>query len=190
MAARFSIVQMSLIFARPLGRSLLAGIGLAACAPGARATDTIPIKVIVRSGSEVGEDTGDAPGEFQYWYEREMLFDRIELPGAAHPLCRNAEGPYGDVGVTKGNPKLSPVTTIKLVLAICLDPRFDPRKTYWLVNGIAGIDPASGPIGSAVWSENVVDGDAMREIDEAEMPAGWRPGDFLVARQALMGDPF
>jgi purine nucleoside permease len=145
-----------------------------------KAGDPIPVKVMVLSGFEIGADTGDMPGEFQFWYEREKLFERIELPGASHPLCRNMEGLYGDVGVTTANPQLSTVTTSELVMAICLDPRFDLRKTYWLVNGIAGIDPASGPIGSAVWSENVVDGDAMREIDEAEIPAGWPYGLFAI----------
>jgi purine nucleoside permease len=166
---------------RPLAcRLLAAGIGLLACGLHSRAAERIPIKVIVLSGFEAGDDTGDAPGEFQFWYEREKLFDRVELPGAPHSLCRNAEGLYGDVGSTTRDPQLTPVTTSELVMAICLDPRFDLRKTYWLVNGIAGIDPASGSIGSAVWSENVVDGDAMREIDEAEMPAGWPYGLFAI----------
>ncbi len=65
-------------------------------------------------------------------------------------------------------------------MALCLDPRWDLRKTYWLINGIAGIDPASGSIGSAVWTGNVVDGDAMREIGEKEMPAGWPYGLFAI----------
>jgi len=164
----------------PAGRTLLIGAGLVALALCARAADRIPIKVIVLSGFEVGDDTGDAPGEFQFWYEREKLFDRLELPGAPHPLCRNAEGLYGDVAGTTRDPQLTPVTTSELVMAICLDPRFDLRRTYWLVNGIAGIDPASGSIGSAAWSENVVDGDALREIDEAEMPAGWPYGLFAI----------
>jgi purine nucleoside permease len=167
---------------RPLlpARYLLAGLCLAACTVCSDAAERIPVRVIVLSGFEVGDDTGDAPGEFQFWYEREKLFDRIGLAGAPHPLCRNAQGLHGDVGGTTRDPQLTPVTTSELVMAICLDPRFDLRKTYWLVNGIAGIDPASGSIGSAVWSENVVDGDALREIDEAEMPSGWPYGLFAI----------
>ncbi len=136
------------------------------------------------SGFEVGDDTGDAPGEFQFWAEREKLLDKVAVPGAAHPLCRNAEGLYGDVGGNTRDPDLNPVRTSELVMAICLDPRFDLRHTYWLVNGIAGIDPASGSIGSAVWSEDVVDGDALREVDEAEMPAGWPYGLFAIGAAA------
>jgi purine nucleoside permease len=149
-------------------------------AGGAGASERIPVKVIVLCGFEVGDDTGDAPGEFQFWVEREKLFERIEVPGAPHPLCRNPEGLYADVGGNTRDPQLTPVTTSELVMALCLDPRFDLRRTYWLVNGISGIDPASGSIGSAVWSEYVVDGDALREVDEAEMPAGWPYGLFAI----------
>lgn len=163
-----------------IARALAPGLALLALTPAVRAADRIPVKVIVLSGFEVGEDTGDAPGEFQFWAEREKLFDRIEVPGAPHPLCRNAEGLYGDVGGNTRDPQLTPVTTSELVMALCLDPRFDLTHTYWLINGIAGIDPASGPIGSAVWSENVVDGDALREIDESEEPAGWPYGLFAI----------
>ena len=167
-------------FPRLAGHALMMTAGLALLAPRSGAAGRIPVKVIVLSGFEVGNDTGDAPGEFQYWYEREKLFDRVDVPGAQHPLCRNAEGLYGDVGETTLDPQMNPAVTSELVMAICLDPRFDLRKTYWLINGIAGIDPASGPIGSAVWSENVVDGDALREIDEAETPRDWPYGLFAI----------
>jgi purine nucleoside permease len=65
-------------------------------------------------------------------------------------------------------------------MALCLDPQLDLRKTYWLINGISGIDPAAGSIGSAVWAANCVDADAIREIDEAEAPKGWPYGLFAI----------
>jgi purine nucleoside permease len=167
-----------------LARAAAPALALLCLSQASYAVERIPIKVIVLSGFEVGEDKGDAPGEFQFWAERERLFDKIDIPGAPHPLCRNAEGLYGDVAGNTRDPHLTPVTASELVMALCLDPRFDLRHTYWLVNGIAGIDPASGPIGSAVWAENVVDADAMREIDEAEMPATWPYGLFAVGTAA------
>lgn len=174
-------MRPKLLRRRCLAPVMLALLAAACCARGA---ERIPIKVIVLCGFEVGDDTGDAPGEFQFWFEREKLFDRIEVPGAAHPLCRNSEGLYADVGGNTRDPQLTPVTTSELVMALCLDPRFDLRRTYWLVNGISGIDPASGSIGSAVWSEYVVDADAMREVDEAEMPSGWPYGLFAIDADA------
>ncbi len=136
--------------------------------------------MIELSGFEVGDDTGDAPGEFQLWAEREGLTEKIPIPGADHPLCRNAKGLYGDVGSNTRDPQLTPTEESEMVMALCLDPRFDLRHTYWIVNGIAGIDPAVGSIGSAVWSANVVDGDAMREVDEAEMPPSWPYGLYAI----------
>ncbi len=150
------------------------------------ADDRIPIKVLVVSCFEVGNDTGDIPGEFQYWAEREKLTKVIEVPGAPHPLVHNDEGLYGTVaGVVKTAPGAEPdhlscVVTSELIMALCLDPKLDLRKTYWIINGIAGIDPMQGSIGSAVWAKDVIDGDAMREIDDTEIPAGWPYGLFAI----------
>ena len=62
------------------------------------------------------------------------------------------------------------------VMALGLDPRFDLRKAYWVVAGIAGIDPDDGSTGSAVWAEWVVDGDLAHEIDAREIPPEWQTG--------------
>jgi purine nucleoside permease len=165
---------------RLMFRPLLAALTSLTAISSLSAADKIPIKVIVVSCFEVGDDTGDAPGEFQFWAEREKLTDKIEVPGAPHALCRNAEGLYGTVAGNTRDTHLTAVRTSELIMALCLDPRWDLRKTYWLINGIAGIDPASGSIGSAVWTTNVVDGDALREIGETEMPASWRYGLFAI----------
>src|SRR5271169_6052811 len=103
-------------YPRLCARAPLMLAGLALVAPCSRAAERIPIRVIVLSGFEVGNDTGDAPGEFQYWYEREKLFDRVDVPGAQHPLCRNAEGLYGDVGVTTLDPQVNPAVTGELIM--------------------------------------------------------------------------
>ena len=150
------------------------------------ADDRIAIKVIIVSCFEVGDDTGDAPGEFQYFAEREKLDHVIQVPGSPHVLRYNDKGLFGTVA---GNVKLKPgaepdhlscVETSQLIMALCLDPKLDLRKTYWIINGIAGIDPLRGSIGSAAWAKNVVDGDAMREIDDTEIPADWPYGLFAI----------
>jgi len=157
----------------------LVSLGLAA-SPTVRAGDRIAPKVIVLAGFEVGDDTGDAPGELQFWAEREKLTGTLVVPGAPHPLRYNADGLYGSVGGNTRDKTLSTVPCSELIMALCLDPRLDLRKTYWLINGIAGIDPAAGPIGSAVWAANVIDGDAMREVGESEMPKSWPYGLFAI----------
>jgi len=150
----------------------------------ARAADRLAIKVIVLSGFEVGDDTGDAPGEFQFWVEREKLTGTLPVPGAPHPLRFNSAGLYASVAGNTRDAELTTVPSSELIMALCLDPQLDLSHTYWLINGISGIDPAFGPIGSAVWAANVVDGDALREIDEREVPAGWPYGLFAIGTMA------
>jgi len=66
------------------------------------------------------------------------------------------------------------------VLAATLDPRFDFRKTWFLIAGIAGIDPARGTLGTAAWARWVVDSGIAHEIDAREMPKGWASGFYGV----------
>jgi purine nucleoside permease len=75
------------------------------------------------------------------------------------------------------------------MMALGMDPRFDLRKAYWLVAGIAGIDPADGPVGSAVWAEWVVDGDLAHEIDAREIPADWKTGYVPLRRSVPYEQP-
>jgi purine nucleoside permease len=104
--------------------------------------------------------------------------------GAPHPLRYNAAGLYASVAGNTRDTSMTTVPASELIMSLCLDPQLDLRKTYWLINGISGIDPAAGSIGSAVWTANVVDGDAMREIDESEVPAGWPYGLFAIGTSA------
>lgn len=151
-----------------------------ACAGSLAAAERIPVKVIVLAGFEVAEDSGDAPGEFQYWVEREHLDKKLDIKGAPHALLYNDAGLFGSVA---GNTRDHYVTTVpssELIMALVLDPRLDFSHTYWLINGISGIDPLRGSIGSAVWAANVVDGDAMREVAPADMPKDWPYGLFAI----------
>ena len=128
-------------------------------------------KVVVVAMFERGADTGDSPGELQFWVEREHLDRVIPLPAAFHSVRANADGSV--IAVLTGTGNTNAAATI---MALGLDPRFDLRQSYWLVAGIAGIDPADGSLGSAVWSDYVVDGDLAHEIDAREIPADWPTG--------------
>src|SRR5690348_1879024 len=102
----------------------------------AGAARRIPVKIVVVAMFERGADTGDEPGEFQYWVEREKL-DRIyPFPQGYRDLRMNQRGM---LGVVTGVGTAKAAATI---MALGLDPRFDLRNAYWLVAGIAGIDPA------------------------------------------------
>jgi purine nucleoside permease len=70
------------------------------------------------------------------------------------------------------------------MMAVQLSGLFDLRRTYFLVAGIAGIDPAQGTLGSAAWARYVVDTGIAHEIDAREMPPGWQDGYFGVLTDA------
>ena len=145
---------------------------------GAPATVTpIPVKVVVVAMFELGEDTGDAPGEYQFWVEREHLDQTIPFPAGYHDLRMNSNGM---LAVLTGQGTAKAASTI---MALGLDPRFDFSKAYWLIAGIAGADPAKATLGSAVWTDYVIDGDLSYEIDAREIPTGWTTGYVPLGKQ-------
>jgi purine nucleoside permease len=112
----------------------------------------IRVKVVVVSMFEVGEDTGDTPGEYQLWVEREHLDQILPLPAGYHHVRMNKDGVLG---------MLTGVAT---------------SKAYWVIAGIAGGDPADVSLGSAVWANHVIDGEIAYEIDAREIPPDWPTG--------------
>lgn len=130
----------------------------------------LEIKVVVVTMFERGEDTGDQPGELQYWVERERLEQVLAFPQGWRALRAS---PDGILAICTG---IGTAKAASSVMALGLDPRFDLRKAYWVVAGIAGIDPEDGSTGSAAWAEWVVDGDLGHEIDGREIPPDWPTG--------------
>jgi len=151
-------------------------------APGSAPAGPIRIKVVVVTMFERGEDTGDTPGEFQLWVEREHLDQILPLPAGYHHVRLNNEGVLGMVtGVGTAKAAAS-------VTALGLDPRFDLSKAYWLIAGIGGGDPADVSVGSAVWANHVVDGDLSFEIDARQIPANWSTG-YVPLRKGTPYEP-
>ena len=145
---------------------LALGSGWLADGRAAEMTKPIEVKVVIVTTFEVGADTGDKPGEFQFWVEREKLGQSIKVPGMVHPVLTNGQGVLGVVSGTT-------VRSSNQIMALGLDPRFDFTKAYWLINGIAGVDPADASLGSAAWSQFVIDGDVAYEIDSREADPKW-----------------
>jgi len=141
------------------------------------ASAPIPVKVIVVANFEPGEDVGDAPGEFQFWAEREHLDEVIPIKGALRPLRRNKEGLYG---IVWGNTDKLLDGATEGLMALVLDPQFDFRKTYWLFTGTSGVDPRVASVGSAAWSRWVINGDTLREFDDRQIPKDWPYGLFAI----------
>lgn len=64
------------------------------------AADVIRPKVVVVTMFEAGDDTGDRPGEFQFWVEREKLTRSLPFPQGYRDLRTNADGSV--LGVVTG----------------------------------------------------------------------------------------
>ncbi len=152
--------------ALPFGRS-------AAAAPAA----PIEVKVVVVTMFEIGADAGDTAGEFQLWKERQKLDKRFPF-AHHHDLFFNEH--TGVLGMVTGEGTANSASS---VMELGMDPRFDLSHAYWVVAGIAGVDPADASIGSAAWAHYVVDGDLAHEIDAREMPSDWPTGRFPLDSQ-------
>ena len=126
----------------------------------------IPVHMVVVANFENGKDSGDKPGEYQFWVEREHLDDTVSVRGATGLVRRNAKGLYG--------------LLLEDLYAFVIDPRFDFSKTYWLFTGISGVDPTVASVGSAAWARWVVNGDELREIDDRDIPKDWPYGLFAI----------
>jgi purine nucleoside permease len=72
-------------------------------------------------------------------------------------------------------------------MALTFSPRFDLRHTYFMVAGIAGIDPLRGTVGSAAWAKYLVDFGIQWEIDGREIPPNWNTG-YLGINAKRPGD--
>ena len=174
---RFVSSLCALLFLLGIAPRILAGQSIPA------ATKPILVKVVVVAMFERGDDTGDAPGEYQLWVEREHLDQVFDLPAAYHHIRMNKDGVLA---------MLTGVGTAKAassVMALGLDPRFDLSKAYWIVAGIGGGDPADVSLASGVWADHVIDSDLAYEIDPREIPKDWPTGYLPLRRSTPYEQP-
>src|ERR1700733_6866535 len=104
----------------------------------------LPVRVVVVTTFELGNDTGDTPGEFQAWVERLPLPQTLPFPLGNHLLRYNAQKQV--LGIVTGEGSLRGAASI---MALGLDARFDLSKAYWIVPAIGGNDPTYAPGGRA-----------------------------------------
>jgi purine nucleoside permease len=146
--------------------------------------EAIKVKVVIVAMFEVGRDTGDAPGEFQFWVEREKLERTWAFPQGERDLRSTPDGSV--LGVVTG---VGTIHSSATIMALGLDPRFDFTHAYWIVAGIAGANPNIMSLGSAAWARWVVDGDLGHEVDAREMPAGWATGHIPLRSKSPYEQP-
>jgi purine nucleoside permease/predicted cupin superfamily sugar epimerase len=131
---------------------------------------------------EIGADEGDKPGEFQLWKAGQKLNTCLPFDASYHDICINPD--TGVMGIVTG---MGIARATAAIMALGLDPRFDLTHAYWLVAGIAGVDPEDASIGSAVWTTYLVDGDLAHQIDAREIPNDWPSGYFPLFANKPVG---
>jgi purine nucleoside permease len=167
-----SFVAVTLLFVGPF-----CGVAYASAAK-------IPVRVVVVATFELGKDSGDTPGEFQYWVERLPLTQILPFEVGRRALRYNPTKHVLGIVVGSGS-----INSSASIMALGLDSRFDLSQAYWIVAGIAGINPNTGSVGSAAWAEWVVDRDLTHEIDAREIPSDWSTGLVPLTRSRPFQDP-
>jgi purine nucleoside permease len=111
------------------------------------------------------------------WIEALHTDRQVAVPGlsADYPLVRcNA------AAVCQMTTGMGHASAAASMMAVLYSGKFDFRKSYIIIAGIAGIDPARGTIGTAAWARYAVDVGIAHEIDARELPVGWKDGYFGV----------
>ena len=111
--------------------------------------------------------------EAKTWLDRLGPWESVTIAGLS-PDYPNVQCNADDVCVmTTG---MGHANAAASTMALAFAPQFDLRKTYFLIAGIAGVNPEHGTIGSAAWSDWLVDFGLQWEIDGDGRPRGWRTG--------------
>ena len=62
------------------------------------------------------------------------------------------------------------------MMALAFSDKFDLRSTYFIINGIAGVNPKHGTLGSVAISKYAVQVALQYEIDARSIPEDWESG--------------
>ncbi len=133
----------------------------------------IKVKIFIASMFEIGENTGDKAGEFQYWYDsyfnpknkngRHYQFPLAGFENDVH--CNN----QGVCGAVLGMGKVASSISLQ---AILLNKNLDFSETHFIFTGVAGTPPSKGTIGDISIGTYVVDYDLGHRWSSDEVKSG------------------
>jgi purine nucleoside permease len=149
-----------------LTRYLLAGASVLVAAlfadPSFAHDNARPVKVMI-----INMFGGNAPSEASAFTGNLGLTESIPVRGLSpdYPniLCNSDDVCQMVAGEGHANVAAS-------TMALILSDKFDLSHTYFLIAGIAGIDPNQGTTGSAAWARYLIDYGISWEIDAREIP--------------------
>jgi len=132
----------------------------------------IEVKVFIAAMFEIGQNSGDKAGEFQFWYERYFMHsEAIKVAGAQNPVYCN------DNGVCGGVLGMGKVGSSSSLQAILLNDKFDLSHSYFLISGVGGTPPSRGTIGDVSWGSWLVDYDLGHR---------WKPEEGIKGQHTFM----
>ncbi len=118
--------------------------------------------------------------EAKVWLDQLGPFRQVKVPGLSpdYPVvnCNRAEVCVMTTGMGHANAAAS-------TMALVLSRVFDLSHTYFLIAGIAGINPEIGTVGSVGWARYLVDFGIQWEIDARELPSAWTTGYLGINSQ-------
>jgi purine nucleoside permease len=120
-------------------------------------------------------------GEAQPWLDGTSFPRRIAVPGLTKAFPDVA---CTDDGLCMTTTGMGYANAASSIAAIVLSRKLDLTKTYFIVAGIAGVSPALGTLGSALWARYAVDGGLQNEIDARQIPSGWSSGYLEIGAPA------
>ncbi|GAB5593437.1 hypothetical protein Unana1_08337 [Umbelopsis nana] len=112
--------------------------------------------------------------EQNVWLEPLELTKNISIPNLSpiYPYIHCNEE-LSICQMTTGEAEINAASTVS---ALMLSSQFDLRKTYFLIAGIAGVNPYWGTTGSVALAQYAVQLELEYELDAREMPANWTTG--------------
>src|SRR5262245_28962607 len=150
--------------------ALLAALLVTACLSSVRASighergDRRPVKVMIISMF--------GP-EGKVWLDHLGPWRDIKVPGLSpdYPAvhCDRSSVCVVTTGMGHSNAAAS-------ITALVFSRLFDLSHTYFIVTGVAGIDPAQGTLGSTAWARYLVEFGIQWESDGREIPPDWTTG--------------
>lgn len=140
----------------------------AAQAPGAAPPAPLPVRVLVINMFRF---------EAAPWLKALKDTQQIRIPGLSSDYPFLTCDPRGVCQMTTA---MGHANAAASLMAVLYSDRLDLRQTWFLIAGIAGIDPAQGTLGTAAWARYAVDMGLAHEIDARDLPRGWQDGYFGV----------
>ena len=107
------------------------------------------------------------------WLARLPIKRSVRVPGlsADYPEVKCT-----DSGVCVMTTGMGHANAAASTLALVLSPQLDLSHAWFVVTGIAGIDPNVGTLGAAAWARYLVDFGLQQEFDVTEAPPQWQGG--------------